>query len=216
MARGLQAAMRMHEENSGMGYTPFKIEKDKGTEQVRVLRVPDEWVSLWIHNVWEKVKPTRCAATEQQIDGETKEDRKTCPLCMMDIPRSVKTYIPVRVRGDDHSDRVQMIVYGRDHFAQVANVLDNLPQGKDITMFDIKIVRKGEKLNTTYFWNVVADPDLARPLNEAELELVIPDMEELIEVKEEHELLRRANGFAQAEAATPVEAGSSNGKKTPF
>jgi hypothetical protein len=216
MARGLQAAMRMNEENSGLGYTPFKIEKDKGAEQVRILQPYDEWVSLWIHNVWEKVKPTRCGATEEQIDGEIRENRKTCPLCMMDIPRSVKTYIPVRVRGDDNSERVQIIVYGRDHLAQVSNVIDNLPEGKDITMFDFKIVRKGEKLNTTYFWNVAADADLVRPLNEAERSLVIPDMEELIVVKEEHELLRRANGFAQSESATPVEASNGNGKKTPF
>lgn len=214
MARGYATAQKYHEENTGMGFTPFNLAKDKDSKQIRVLQTELEWVNLFIHNAWQKIKPTRCAATVSVEDDKEVEDRTTCPLCMAEVPRTLRTYIPVRVRGDENPDRVQVIVYGRDHLAQVINQIENLPEGKHMTDFDFKVTRKGDKLDTVYFWNLVADPDTQRPLNDAELSLVVPQMEEVIPILEEVQLLRRAQDFASAESAAPVE--SANKTKTPF
>lgn len=219
MARGFEKAQKFHDENTGMGYTPFSLPKDKDTKQVRILQPETEWVNLQIHGVYQKVKETRCAATIVTEDNEEKEDRSTCPMCMADVPRKMSTYIPVRVRGDENSDRVQVIRYGRDGLAQVINQIENLPEGKNMTEFDFKITRKGEKLDTVYFWNSVADADLARPLNEAETALIVPNMEEIVPFVEEAQMLRRAQGHTDAESVAPVDAGAGTttaAKKTPF
>jgi len=219
MARGYLAAQRVFEENTGMGYTPFKM-KDKETKQVRVLQSEHEWVQLFIHADFKKgLKSTRCAAAISTENDVQVEDRSTCPLCMAEAPRSPKTYIPVRVRGDENPARVQVIVYGRDHFQQVVNQIENLPEGSHMTDFDFKIVRKGDDLNTTYFWNIVADPKFNRPLDEKEAALEVPDMEETIVILEEGVLINRAQAFTDAANVTAVPAGNGAGNgsaKTPF
>ncbi len=217
MARGYLAAQRVHEENTGMGYTPFKM-KDKETKQVRFLQDETQWVTLFMHSDYPKLKPTRCAAKEIVENGEAIYDRSTCPLCMAEITRSPRTFLPVRVRGDDNESRVQVINYGRDHFAQVINQIENLPDGTHMTEFDFKVVRKGDDLNTTYFWNMVPDPKYNRPLDDKEKALDVPDMEELIPILDEAVLIKRAQNYADGQSATPVAAGAaSNGAgKTPF
>jgi len=218
MARGYLATQKYNAENTGMGYTPFTIKKDGEKRQVRILQHELEWVNLHMHSAWKIVKPTRCAAPRTMEDDVEVEDRSQCPLCNAECPRSPKVCIPVRVRGDEDASRVQIIMYGRDHFAMVADAIEHLPEGKSMTDYDFEIKRVGSDTNTKYFWYRTETEQ--RPLNEAELKLEVPDMEEIVPILEEHVLLRRAKDYLDSEDAAPVGAaggGGSNGSaKTPF
>lgn len=199
MAKGYKAAQEFHENNTGMPYAPFKLPKSGDALEVRVLQHQDEWENLNIHAQHQKVKPTRCAS-----DGA--KDASKCALCAMDVPRSLKTYIPVRVRGDEDTERVQVIVYGREGLQEVINQIEELPEGVDITHYDFKVKRVGEKLDTKYKWFIQAETK--SPLSEDERSLEVPDIGSLIAVPDELELVRRAKGFRDAESAsaTPIEA----------
>lgn len=217
MARGYQVAKTFHEENNGLGYTPFTLKKDKDQSVVRVLQHQDQWVNLYMHQAYKKIKaPTRCSASwttdERNISVE---DRSGCPMCMAEVPRTMKTYIPVRVRGDENEQRVQTIVYGRDGLQELINQIEELPSEADITTYDFKIKRQGEGLDTKYFW--MRQEETKRPLNDAEMKLEVPDMEEVISLLDEGQLLNRAQQYIAAESAQAVEPSNGNGRtKTPF
>jgi hypothetical protein len=199
--RGLAKVKEFHDNNTGLGYFPFKIAEDAKdkTAIVRVLAAADysgynedgtpvddtETViqSLFIHNQFKVINSTRCTS------NDVEPDKEKCPLCRVGVPRSLKTYIPVRVRGDEKVDRVQIIEYGRNHLSEVQSFIEELPNA-DITATDIKIKRSGKKTNTEYKWYVVPKSD--RPLDEDELALEIPDMEAIIPIREVLDLEKRA------------------------
>ena len=104
--RGLKPAQEFHENNSGLPYKNFKLEKSGQSAIVRVLQPDDEWVNFFVHQVFNTVtkkftlKPTRCPSEDQ----DRSEAANDCPLCALSndiVPRSLKTFIPVRVRGLD-------------------------------------------------------------------------------------------------------------------
>lgn len=215
MARGYLAAQRIHEQNTGMGYTPFKVKAGE-VKQVRILQSETDWLTLFIHQKYPTLKQCRCAAAVSIENDQEVEDRSVCPLCMVEAPRTSRVFIPVRVRRDEDTSRVQIISYGRDHFAQLINQIENLPNGKTMTDFDFKVSRKGDKLDTVYFWNLVADPEFQRPLNDSELALKIPNIEEVMPILEESILIRRAQVFSEAGDVQPVASSSNGNGKTPF
>jgi hypothetical protein len=194
--RGYKAAQEYHKNNTGLGYMPFKLEKDGESAVVRVLQPQDEWVCLAIHQDFNKgLKSTRC------LSETLEKDPDKCPLCLCEAKRSVKTFIPVRVRGDQNESRVQVIEYGRNALEEVVSQIEELPAGTDITNFDFKIKRKGLKLDTTYKW--IAQNDTKGALGEAEKALEIPDMEELLPA----DLLlatQRVKAYINSSTVTPV------------
>jgi hypothetical protein len=221
MAKGYKAAQTFHEENTGLGYTPFTLKKDGDQAVVRILQSQDDWVNLYIHTAFKKIKgPTRCAAQWVDRDGQQVEDKSTCPLCLDDIRRTMRTYIPVRVRGDSNEKRVQILNYGREGLQELISQIEELKEDQDITYFDFKVKRKGNDLDTKYFW--VKDYETKRPLSEDERALEVPDMEVVMPVLDEHELIFRAKQVSDAENAAAVDPSSSNGngngngKKLPF
>ncbi len=205
MARGLQAAQEFHAQNTGLAYNPFKLEKSGESAIVRVLQPDSDWVNFFVHQVWDNqsrkfsLQPTRCPS-----DGLAR-DADVCPLCALGdaVPRSLKTFIPVRVRDMDPADRVDIIAYGRNGLDAVVNIITELPEGHDITMYDVKVKRQGVQLDTQYYW-MLSPGAKARPLSAEEKALEIPDMETLWEPPTEIELDRRARQFAQSIGVKPV------------
>ena len=215
MAKGYAAAQKYHEENNGMGYTPFNLKKDGESAVVRILQPQTEWENLMIHSAFGKLKgPTRCGAQWMtEANGVESEDLTTCALCVAGVKRSMKTYIPVRVRGDSDESRVQIITYGRNALTEVINQIEELKDEQDMTWFDFKIKRKGSGLDTVYFW--LKDGDTKRPLSEVEQKLVIPDINEVVVIPDEGQMKLRAQQVIAAESAAPVE--PTNGKpRLPF
>ena len=85
--RGYKAAQEYHNNNTGLGYMPFKLEKDGDSAVVRVLQPQDEWVCLAIHQDFNKgLKSTRC------LSETLEKDPDKCPLCLLEAKRSVKTF----------------------------------------------------------------------------------------------------------------------------
>lgn len=206
---GLSEAKEWHDSNTGMPFTPFKIEKDGGSEIVRVLIPANEIESLYIHREFHKLNPTRCAAPADS------PDETACPLCAVKAPRSLRTYIPVRVRGDKKTDRVQWIEYGRDMLQTVIAMLENIPEG-DLTGVDIKIQRVGSKLDTKYMW--YAQMSNIRPLDDAEKKLYLEPMDMIWPVKDQDDLEKRAMEYSRATGAAPVAAddGTTPSEEIPF
>jgi hypothetical protein len=196
--RGYQAAASYHEENTGLPFQRFILKGDGDFAEVRVLQTPDEWVSLFIHSVFNKLKSTRCPS-----DGG--KDGTICPLCAVDAPRSLRTFIPVRVIGEADLTKVHVIEYGRDNLSEVVSQIEELPEDSDVTHYDFKIKRKGKDKDTTYKWHLVPNSD--SELSEAQLALEVPDMEELWPVPELDVLQARAKEFKQAGAVTPTPTG---------
>lgn len=207
MAKGYQAAKKFHDENTGMPYSPIKI-KDGQTLTIRILQSEDEWVSLYFHEVVNKLKRTRCASETPSPDAEK------CALCAHDAPRRYRTFIPMRVRGDENLERVVFQEVGREGLAMYINQIEELPEGKNMTMYDWKLKRTGEKLSTTYHIIKVEDPETQRPLNDAEKSLNVPNLEELYVVPDAATILARAMSYSELGQVTATgEAGKS---KTPF
>jgi hypothetical protein len=214
--RGLKKIGKFHEENTGLPYHPFKIKddlpKDKQFAKVRVLAhaepdYDDEGgeidngkpviQAIFMHQAFRVVNSTRCVNNDsaQPVPEE-------CPLCRVKCPRSLRTFIPVRVRNDEDEKRVQIIEYGRNHLTEVQNFIEER-EDADITGVDIKIKRIGKKKDTEYRWTPILGTE--RPLDEQELALEIPDMLALIPVKEESELEKRAMEFERAMKAKKVK-----------
>jgi len=147
----------------------------------------------------QKIKATRCASDKER-------DIALCALCAQDAPRSLRTYIPVRVRGEDDMTKVHVIEYGRDNLSEVINQIEELPEGSNITEFDFKVKRKGTGTDTIYKWvRLSTAPD---ELSAGHKALVIPDIEALIPVPEQEQIDVRAKQYAQASTAAPVVAKS--------
>jgi hypothetical protein len=201
--RGLKTINKYHEENTGLPYFPFKIKegaKEK-TVRVRVLAKanydyddggnilnPEANVvqALFMHQKFKVLNPTRCVSDDiEPVPG-------ACPLCRVKAPRSLRTYIPVRVRGDDNKTRVQIIEYGRDNLNEVQNFIEEYAPHGDITQIDVKIKRMGVGKDTEYRWLPAGDE---RELDSDELELEIPNMDEIVPIKDELELEKRAIDF---------------------
>ncbi len=195
--RGYTAANQHHKENTGLPYKPFKLEKSGDFAEVRVLQSQDEWLSLFFHQVFGKLKRTRCSSEDSAKNPEI------CGLCAVEAPRKLVTFIPVRVRGDEEEDRVQLIEAGRDTLNEIVSQIEELPEGADITTYDFKVKRAGEKLDTKYKWHLQASTK--RPLDEREAALPIPNVEEMIEVPDELTLVQRIKQYRQAEDVKPVE-----------
>jgi hypothetical protein len=195
--RGYRSAKEFHDNNTGLGYTPFRLKKDGDFAVVRPLQSEEEWVSLFLHADFNKgLKTTRCLS--ETVD----KDPTTCPLCAVEAKRSLKTYIPVRVRGDNPETRVQVIEYGREALSEVFSQIEELPAGTDVTCFDFKIKRKGTGLETSYKW--IAQSETKRPLDDEEKALQVPDMEETVPV-DAGSAAARAQQYANSENVTPVD-----------
>lgn len=209
--RGLKPAREMHAESGGGFYKNFKLEKSGQTAVVRVLQPETAWYSFHIHQLWDNVtkkflvKPTRCPAETAKRDAEA------CPLCALgdQVQRQFKTFIPIVVRPSkdsvgDYTLEVSMIVYGAKGLNPVESVIEDLPEGVNITMLDIRIKRMGDKLDTLYYWSPVGTP---RVLNAEETALEVPDMEAAWEVPSTIELDRTARTFMQSNNVRPIANG---------
>lgn len=203
--RGLKQTQQYHDEHTGLAYDPFKIKPGEEPKVIRVLALaepdenqPDRPViqSLFIHNKFRIINSTRCLTQEDEADPTI------CPLCRVNCPRSLRTFIPVRVRKDEKKDRVQMIEYGRNALAEVQSCIEEMPNG-DITMSDIKIKRIGEKKSTQYKWIIVSNTE--RPLAEAELALEVPDIGEDFPIKDDSEVEKIAMQFERSTKAKKVD-----------
>lgn len=203
--KGLASAQEFHAENSGMPYLPFKIEEGaKPPLDSRIVRVlaltnadperPEIPVieSYVMHQKFKILNSTRCAAGDS-----LKPDPDKCPLCRVKAPRTLRTFIPVRIRGAKGDD-VHVIEYGRNNVQEVVALLEEV-EGGDITSFDFKIKRTGSKKDTKYKWYIVQKTD--RPLNEEELALEVPNIDELVPIKEEHELETKAMEWERSAGA---------------
>lgn len=203
--KGLQAAGRFHDENSGLPYLAFKIEEGKKSPDdakiVRVLASTDELneqglpsiSSIVMHQKFKVLNSTRCLAG----DG-IKPDSGACPLCRVKAPRTLRTYIPVRVRGSK-GDEVHVIEYGRNNVQVVSALLDEVENG-DITSVDFKIKRVGKGKDTKYMWFIVNNT--TRPLSAEERALDVPDMEALIPMRSADELEAKALEWTRSNGAT--------------
>jgi len=203
--RGLKQTQQYHEEHTGLAYDPFKIKAGEEPKVVRVLALaepddnqPDRPViqSLFIHNKFRVINSTRCLTQEDEADPTL------CPLCRVNCPRSLRTFIPVRVRADEKKDRVQMIEYGRNALAEVQSCIEEMQNG-DITICDIKIKRIGKEKKTQYKWILLANTE--RGLNEAELSLKVPDIGEDFPIKDESEIEKIAMQFERSNGVKKVD-----------
>lgn len=197
--RGFKNIQKYNEENTGLPYKLFQLKKDGDFAVVRILQDPEEWVGLQMHQVFGKLRATRCTS-------DYAKDPDNCPLCAADVPRSLRTFIPVRVREDEPEDRVQIIEYGAKALQKVLGwmrEIDESYDGASITDFDFKVRRSGTKTDTEYTW--VLQPKTQAPLSDEENALEAPDIEELIPVLPEDVLIRRAKEFAQAGNVKEVE-----------
>ncbi|MGH7744056.1 MAG: hypothetical protein ACREQ5_04450 [Candidatus Dormibacteria bacterium] len=164
--RGFSAAKKHHDDNKNAFMPMFVLKKDGDSAEVRVLQAPDEWESIFVHSQFKVIQSTRCPS-----DGA--KDEALCPLCAANVPRKLRTFIPVRVRGDEEN-KVRMIEYGANHLAEVISVMEELPTVTDITQFDFKVKRVGDDLDTKYRWFVQSETK--HNLTEQERALVLPDL----------------------------------------
>jgi hypothetical protein len=209
MRKGLATALKYHEERTVMPYRPFKI-KAKGDPVVgRCLQDADDLVSLFMHNKYKVLNTTRCAHDEDSPNGTL------CALCRVKCPRSLRTFIPFFVRPnqkntlyeklDDPQDRLTIIEYGARALEEVAGFISEYGE---LTQSDVKIKRVGEEKATQYKWYPVRGSE--RPLNAEERALVVPDLTELIQIKEGDELEKLAMQFERADGVLPTN-GNSDG-----
>lgn len=199
--RGFANRQRFDEENTGLPFTPFKIKEKGPAEIVRVLLPVDDIQSLIVHRRFKVLNQIRCAAAES-----LQANPDVCPLCAVKAPRTMRTYIPVlrRQRKDEtnYEPRVEFIEYGREGVGEVASLLEDV--NNDITSVDFKIKRIGVDKETKYKWLPVNGTQ--RDLNEEERALEIPDIDELLPIKPEVELLRRAEEWRKyAEGVKAVD-----------
>jgi len=211
--KGLAGAKEVHEQSGGNFYKNFKLEKNGHSAVVRVLEPETEWHSFHIHQLWDNatkkflVRPTRCPSEA------VKRDPENCALCALgdQVQRQFKTYIPVLIRPSkdfvgEYTPEVFIVAYGSKGLNPVENVIEELPEGINITMLDIRIKRVGDGLATTYYWNPIGSP---RALNADEAALEIPDMEEAWQVPTRIELDRSARTFTQSTNVRPVSTSDS-------
>lgn len=212
--RGLDVTRKFHDENTGAPYKTVMIKEAGQFVCVRVLQKEDLWVSLFMHRDWStKVPSTRC------VEQTDEPDMEKCELCAHDIGRQLRTFIPVRVRGDENQGRVQFFDYGRDNLAEVVNQLEELGKDQSITDIDFKVKRQGKGVDTKYRWVPSGEND--RPLNESELALVVPDLAELIPIPSEAKVRALVRKFTAGASSTDDETEEedekpSGGKKSPF
>lgn len=215
MRRGLATAQKYHEERNVMPYRPFKI-KAKGDPVVgRCLQDADDLISLFMHNKFKVLNTTRCTHDEDSPNGEL------CPLCRVKCPRSLRTYIPFYVRPnqkntlyeklDDPQDRITVIEYGARALEEVAGYISEYGE---LTQSDVKIKRVGEEKATQYKWYPVRGSE--RPLNADELALEVPDLNEIIAIKDDSELEKLAMQFERSDTVAPVESSTEEDDEIPF
>jgi len=193
--RGYKAAQQRFDEDSAGPFKRLKIDKDGEFAEVRILQAPDDWVSFYIHDKFKVLKSTRCLAPNDR-------DASVCPLCDADAPRKLRLFIPVRVRGDQDENRVQIIEYGSKAFQEVGSQLEELDNDNDILNYDFKIKRKGEKTDTTYKWIRLVKGE--GPLTDAEKALEIPNVDALWPLADPAMMAERVKQFKQAAAAEPI------------
>jgi hypothetical protein len=203
--RGINKAKQVHEDNTGLPYKALQIKDNGGTAEVRILQPQDEWVSLFFHQKYQVLKRTRCASE----DSAKSDD---CPLCVAGAPRQLKTFIPVRVRGDAEQERVQIVEAGNETLNEIIFQIEDLPEDTDVTYFDFKIKRVGVGLDTKY--KCATKNGTKRPLDKDEQALTIPDIETLVPVPDELKLIQRTKEFTQASSVTPTEEGEKEGSKS--
>lgn len=214
---GLTAAMSFHEQNTGsLPFSPIKLNKSGDRVKVRILALasadedPETGVavlepgkryikSLYFHRKFQ-VLDERCLVDEDTADPNI------CPLCRVGAPRTVKTFIPMRERGDTQKDRVKWFVAGREVVQSFITVCAVIPNG-DLTGLDFIIVREGEKLQTRY--QLYPQNNTERPLDDKEKALEFPDPEEFYPTKTVEEIETVALAYERATKATATGSSSS-------
>lgn len=199
--KGIASILQTHKENNTGNFTAFKLKKDGDQAIVRILQEPDQWDGIFIHAEFQKTMPTRCKAT---YDAKGVEDRGTCPLCLNQVPRSLKTLIVVGRRGESIENAVQVVEYGRDSLQEVIAQIENLPAGTTATMIDFKVQRYGKDTDTTYKWFPLIAT--VRPMTDGEKSLPIPPIDEMYPILDDYKMLDRAKKSLQAAQVAPVEA----------
>ena len=203
--KGVASILNYHKENNAGNFTAFKLPKDKDDAIIRILQEPETWDGVFIHAEFQKTMPTRCKAT---YDDKGVEDRGTCPLCLNQVDRSLRTLIVVGRRGQPIESAVQVVEYGRDALQEVIAQLSNLPPNVTATMIDFKVQRFGKDKETTYKWFPMHAT--IRPMTEGERALPIPPLEDMYPIIDDYKMLDRAKKSIQAGQITAVES-STNG-----
>jgi hypothetical protein len=157
------------------------------------------YVQTLYHHSKFKVMDERCLAEEDAADP------MACPLCRVQAPRTAKTYLPVRERGDTQQDRVKWFVIGREALQTLISVLGVIPNG-DLTGIDFIIMREGVQLKTRY--GFYPQNDTTRPLDAKELALQFPNPDDMIPMKTAEELESVALNWERAQHATPTGGGA--------
>jgi hypothetical protein len=225
MPVGLKGAMTAHEANTGsLPYSPIKLSKSGDKVLIRILAVADEppidpetedpvpqdgvryIYSLYFHRKF-GVLDERCL-----VDADT-ADPNLCALCRVKAPRTVKTFIPMRERGDTQLGRVKWFVVGREALQSFITVQGVIP-GNDLTGLDFIIIREGEKLQTRYM--LYPQNDTSRPLSDQERALEFPDPMEFYPCKSEEEIEKVALDFERASKATATGGGGGEEEQVPF
>jgi hypothetical protein len=178
--RGMAAAAKYHDEHTGLDYNPFRLKDENDFKVVRPLQTQDEWVSLFMHTDFNlKLGSFRCGAEGEEPDMEA------CIGCAHGVKRSLRTYIPVRVRQDDNQKRVWVIEYGRNGLLEVMNFIEEHCEDVKggVTGLDVKIKRQGKGTDTKYRW--IYTSNNTRPLNDDELALEVPDMDAILGIPDD-------------------------------
>lgn len=167
------------------GTSMLNLQSGEATE-IRIIQPLEELVSIYEHFVQinDKGRSIRCLGKEN------------CPLCKAGKYASFKTYIPVFDRKDG---KVKIFKASKTVGLQLVGLAEEYG---DLTKRDFKILRQGEKLQTTYQF-FPRDPS---SFDTTDLE--IPDIEPLIEPMSSEEIEALINQkVSDVEPTTPEDDG---------
>jgi len=124
--------------------------------------------------------------------------QKECPLCQAGKKASFRVYIPVLDIG---ADKIKIFKVSRETAKLIIGLWEEY--GKDFNEMTFKVVRNGEKFNTTYqfFPKDKSSIDLSK--------YEIPNIEDLIKImtKEEIEVLLETDGVTESQEDTDGDNG---------
>jgi hypothetical protein len=189
MIKGLSAM------KEAMGKSMEYIKLKSGESKVLRIAVPaDELIGVWEHT--------------EQFGGQWRTvtclGKNECPLCQAGKRASFKAYIPVIDRADD---KVKIFKASKE---TVKLILGLVEEYGDITARDFKVVRQGEKLDTTYQF-------FARdPKDEDFSGYEIPNIEERVEPMTREAILALMEGGATAANAGANPVGGEGDDDYPF
>lgn len=159
----------------------FKL-KSGEAKQVRILTPADEIISVYEHT--------------EQINGSWKTitclGKNECPMCQAGLKASFKSYLAVLDRTDG---KVKIFKASKTVAKQLVGLIEEYG---DLSARDFKILRQGEKLDTTYQF-FPKDPS---PEDLSAYEL--PDVEQLVQPMPREDIIMLMNTGVQAQESPAV------------